>query len=84
MGFANIKQTKATGNMAVDLFAEKDGESHVIECKKYNVTHKVSRRDLMLLESVRHYFKRTEDFYKNVLDVISDVKMLLHRHSFSK
>ena len=58
IGFANVVQTKATGDMAVDLFAEKDGESYVIECKKYKVTHKVSRRDLMLLESARHYFKR--------------------------
>ena len=63
IGFTNIRQTKATGDMAVDLFADKDGESYVIECKKYEVMNKVSRRDLMLLESARHYFKRDKALF---------------------
>ena len=63
IGFINIKQTKATVDMAVDLFADKDGESYVIECKKYDFMHKVSRRDLMLLESARHYFKRDKALF---------------------
>ena len=62
-GFSQIKQTKATRDMAVDLFAEKDGETYAIECKKYKVTHKVSRRDLMLLESARSYFNKDKALF---------------------
>lgn len=68
MGFSQIKQTKRTGDMAVDIFAKKDGYTYVIECKKYRATNKVSRRDLMLLESARNYFTKDKALFVTLSD----------------
>lgn len=58
-----VKQTPFVADGGLDATAEKGGKRYVIECKKYEPTNSVGRRDVQILVAAMHDVKGDGGFF---------------------